>query len=992
MASSISGHAQLFYDIGRGIREQDSSLAKVHQREDRYRFPLPNGEYRSLRFDPTDKGGNEIALGGLKILDRSGRTLRTFPNQFTAVQEIERLECGPDSCRLKTRHGGTDSILSINLEGPLVLVENRATIWWQGARDFVACLLGIAAATLLTRLLIRTLGPFTHRWFAVSWFWATQRPKQAILSVAVCAVLLSCYPVIAFGKSFVSPNILGSGMLYAEPSFVPGYHDTELEDPKGADKGAMLWQNLPYSFIQSRALKRDFEIPLWNRYNSAGAPLLAQGLSMFGDPLHAIVLIANGTAWAWDLKFILAKILFCFALGLLVLRACSYLPSALLLTVSSAFIGFFIFRFNHPAFFSMCYAPWILLCWLEIGRAEGSRAFAGWAFGLVFSSWAELNSGGVKEGYMLLLSMHGTGFLVMVVTTPARHWIKKLSFLIVLGIGFVLLSMPIWLPFLDTLKSSWTAYDTTPSWQIQPGLALGFFDGKFYRALSWDNNVFNPSANFLVLLGCLSVLAYFRLLRRNRIFIAFMLGSLPAFALVFGIVPAVIISKIPILENVGHIDNTFSCSLIIHAIVIAGFGLQGLGEGVRRSNWNSRYIVIAVGLAALCSLYLGLTQAKQRPPLEFAPLGAAATPGLFFYVYSVSLMAALLALPCLMRVLFRRPSTARVIVPLLVICFLITHWRFGMHLKTDVAQIDAVVVNPGVRVEFQAHSPTIAWLKAIPDGFRTVGFGDTFFPGYNGISGLESLTGTDPLVNAYYRDLLVTAKIPLLWLWRWVVEKETFDSARPLYNLLNVRYFLDSKNGVEIHRPGLLKVADLDLKVLENASAWPRAFYVPTVATYDSTEQFVDMVRNTSGPFAAIQRSDTAARLAMIPTEELPPRSQPVVPARDYKFTNNTTTFTVDAPGSGIAVLTETYLPGDFEVRVNGTRANYFRINHAFKGILIPQPGTYTVTFSYWPRRFTLSLLMAVGGALVLAIWAVALIRTERLVPTPAAASMEVNS
>ena len=40
---------------------------------------------------------------------------------------------------------------------------------------------------------------------------------------------------------------------------------------------------------------------------------------------------------------------------------------------SAAWIGFFAFRFNHPAFFSVCYAPWVLLPWLSILRGEERR-------------------------------------------------------------------------------------------------------------------------------------------------------------------------------------------------------------------------------------------------------------------------------------------------------------------------------------------------------------------------------------------------------------------------------------------------------------------------------------------------------------------------------------------------------------------------------------------------------------------------------------------
>jgi hypothetical protein len=976
IGSSISGHAQVYYDIGKGIREEDSSIVTVHQGAGRYRLPLPSGTYRGLRFDPTDKGGNEIALSAPRIIDRAGRLVRKFPNQFAAIQEIDRMECGADLCRLKTGRG-TDSILSLNLEAPFALVENPAIVWRQAARDFLACLVGIVAATLLTALLVRKVSPRIVEWTRAGWNWAIRRPRHAVLAVALCSTLLSCYPVIFFGKSFVSPNILGSGMLYPTPPFVPGYQDTDLEFSKGADTGAMLWQNLPYSVIQSRALKQDHELPLWNRYNSAGTPLLAQGLSMFGDPLHTIVLIANGAAWAWDVKFIVAKILFCLALGLFVLRSTSYLPSALILTGSSAFIGFFSFRFDHPAFFSMCYAPWLLLCWLEISRAQRPRAFAGWTLGLILSSWAELNSGGVKEGYMLLMSMHGAGVLVFLMTAPAGDRIRKLVYLSFVGIAFVLLSAPIWLPFLETLKNSWTAYDTTPAWQIQPGLILGFFDEIFYRAVNPEADAFNPSANFLILLGCLSSAAYFKLLSRDRTFVAILLASLPPLALVFGIVPPALVSRIPVLRNVGHLDNTFSCVLIIQAVVIAGFGFKYLSQKIGRRGWRSDCLVISFGFLFLCALYLGLTQARQRAPDQFDALGTHVTSGVFFYLYALSIACALFALPLLFRLLAQRPATTRVVVPLSLICFAAIHLRFGMHLKTEVAQIDDAVVNPAVRVDLQAPSPAIDWLKAKRGGFRTVGFGDTFFPGYNGISGLESVSGTDPLQNTYYRALLTSAQIPLLWEWRWVAKTEGFDLILPFYNLLNVRYFLKGIDSTEVRQPALSEVADLDVKVFENAQAWPRAFYVDRIARYDSTEQFVTMVRSKSGaPFAAIQESALPANGALSRMTGLP-GSQRVVSARDYIFTNNTTTFTIDAPAAGIAVLTETFLPDDFVVTLNGSAASYFRINHAFKGVLVPQAGTYTISFSYWPRRFNLALLMAGCGALILTMWALALFRRK---------------
>ena len=43
-------------------------------------------------------------------------------------------------------------------------------------------------------------------------------------------------------------------------------------------------------------------------------------------------------------------------------------------------------------------------------------------------------------------------------------------------------------------------------------------------------------------------------------------------------------------------------------------------------------------------------------------------------------------------------------------------------------------------------------------------------------------------------------------------------------------------------------------------------------------------------------------------------------------------------------MLTEAYVSHDFKLRVNGKPAHYFRLNSAFRGILIPEAGNYSVS------------------------------------------------
>lgn len=983
LASAQGGEARLYYDIGNGVQPRDSVGIAVAPGEQPVvqRVPLPLGVYRQLWLDLLNRDG-EVTFLAARIVSPQGDVVRTFRGDD--LQLTQPSHAGSTGLKVQTVASGPPEV-AFTLREPLVL--DRATDWVGIVVLFVACLLlfGLLLLRMDRWIVARNidLAEIGGRWLGA----AQRRPGRALAIFAVGGTLLSCYPVVFLGKSFVSPNYQAIYMLYPGVPTVPGDTGKRVENTGGADMGAMLWQNLPYSVRQNHALWRDGELPLWNRYNAAGVPLLGQGISMLGDPLHAIVVAAAGASWAWDLKYLLAKTLFCLGLGWLVFRTTKHLPTALLLTLSAAFIGFFSYRFNHPAFFSMCYAPWILLSWVEITRAPTVRAAVGWMLGLLFADWVQLNSGTVKEAYMLLVSLHGTGLLIFVLSGGAGRR-GKWGHLACAGGVFALLSAPIWWTFIDALQKSYTTYDNTQTWQIQPGLLIGLFDDIFYRKASSGGGVFDPSANFLILLGCSLALIFVRSLLRDPVFVALAVGALPPFALAFGVVPPELISVIPILKNVGHVDNTFSCALIVHLIVLAGFGLKRGWERMTSRDWPVDFALAALGLVALLSLYFGFTQAQQRAPILFEPVGQGSAGNPFFPSYCVAVIAATLALPWLIRSVLCRSSLSFLAVPLAALCFLAIHWRHGMHAATHLPGIDYFVMNPEVRTDLQARSPALEYLRQKEGAFRTVGFGNTFYPGYNTLMGLESIYGTDPLINPYYRELLLAGGVELIWTWRWVVEKDNLATTLPLYRLLNNRFYLEPPS--QVSNLPLKPHAGLDLMVYEDEAAWPRAFFVDKVDSYGKLKDFVHLIRSGDGqPFAAIQKGTEAAGVEVSAGG---PRH--VVAAQNYRLSANQTRFTIQAPGPGVVVLTEAYLPGDFRVKLNGRPAEYFRVNHAFRGVKIPQAGVYEISFAYWPAHFTASLLMSAGGLALLAAWLLVVFRRRKIsdpTPVPAQELMPVS-
>ncbi len=953
--SNTPGAAQLFFDLGRGIAEADSSRAALEAKPGKQllRFPIPPGTYRALRLDPLDRAG-ELTLTDPLIRSADGRVLRRLSvSDFTADNQIAALTVAGETLRLATTPGATDPNLGVRLSPPFELAltlgqDIRAALKLAGPIFVVV----LAALFFLRRARPRLLA---------LWLWLSARPARAVALVALLAVVASSYPVLFFGKSIVSPNN-GTVLLYENFPTLPGYKDNTVAQVSGADIGAIMWQHIPLSMLQHDALLRDGELPLWNRYNSTGTVLLGQGQSMFGDPLHVLVILANGATWAWDLKYLIAKWLLALALGLCVLRLTQHLPSALLVAFAADFVGFFPFRVNHPAYFSFCYAPWALYCWLRIATAPRWTDAARWTAGLLLANWTLMNSGTAKEAYMLLLTLNFAGACTLLLAPlTAGERLRRLGIAAWAGVIFVCLGAPIWLTFLDALKEAYTSYNAATAFQLQPSLALGFFDEILLRPFWVNETVYNPSANFLFLTGLLAFFVYLRSATTNRTVLGLALAALIPLALVFGLVPPLWIAKIPFLGNVAHIDNSFGIGLIQLVIVLAGVGFSIAATRLARPEGRGDLAIACLLLFALVFPYIAFRQTVQRSTYSYLHWTETLPYSPFVWGSLVALLLAAVGFMVISRrLLTRGPSVAALLFA--TTCLTVMLWRHGWH--TGVG-FEGRVVAPAARADFNAVSPAITALRQDQKGepFRAMGLRGNLFPGWNDAYRIEGLNGPDALINIYYRELIEAAGFVRIWDWRIYQEFATLAPLRPFYDLLNVRHYVDLLSDHGVLGSQLSPVHYGDLDVFRSETAWPRAFFTDRLATYVGAKDFVNLVRSGDGrPFAAMQANDPALRSEISP--DLATRT--ITPASNYRITGNTTAFDIEASAPGIVVLTEAWLAHDFRVTLDGQRVNYLRANHAFKAVVIPTAGKHHLEFTYRPRRFTLSLNLAAIGVILL--------------------------
>ncbi len=973
MTSTKPGNVQLYWNSGHGYREPDSSVQPVASGDEprTYLLPLPMGTYPELRFDPIDNDAR-IQLWDLSIVDAQGRVSRDIPwSDVEALNQIRSIETGDGRLAVEVVPGGTDPQLRVKFSEALVVRMPS-----EPAAKVLAALVRLSLATFAVILGSLAALQYSARLRGLAAGVPARlvlRPGRAILGVAALATAASSYPVLFLGDSFVSPEMAGMTLLYDTHPTLPGKGDGRVTAPEGSDIGAILWQHIPLAQVERGSLGRG-EVPYWNRYNNCGVPLLGQGQAMVGDPLNFLVMLAGGNSWAWDLKYLAAKALFAACLGLIVFHLTGRLSAASVVTLAAPFAGFFVYRINHPAFFSFCYAPWVLYCWIRLGRQAGRSGIFPWTAALVAANAALLCSGTVKEAYMLIVTMNLSGLAVLCAAEPdARRRGGKLLCAGAGAVVLVLITAPVWRVFLDALRHAYTGYNLPSAYQLQPSLLLGLFDEVLYRPLTFGTRVFDPSANFLILAGALYFLATLRSHFRSSAVIALAASSLVPLAFAFGLVPPAWIERIPFLANVAHIDNSFSCGLIILWTILAGVGFAAAFDRLGRPEGRADLAIVFLLLAWLVFQYVAFGHAIHKPvesgdTLSVIHAGESLPVSSFIWGYLASLILALAGLSLLARhVLASGRITASAALGV-ALCVAVLLWRQG--LQPASAHFDDYTVHPGTRADFQGRSGAVEFVRAADrtEPSRSIGFRGNLMPGWNDEYGIEEICGPEALSSPDFRDLIGASPLERIWDWRIYLHPADVASCRRILDFLNVRYYFDIPGDEPAAKASLHPAYSGDLEVTQSPTAWPRAFFTDRVAGYKATSDLVGMVAGGDGrPFAAVPAPEIGASPDYSRMDAgLVGRT--VVPASAYTLTENSTSFSVHAPGPGIVVLTEVFWPGYPHAELNGEPVPINRVNAAFQGVLVPSAGDYRLVVRYRPGCATASLwLAAVGwGAIVL--------------------------
>lgn len=777
-------------------------------------------------------------------------------------------------------------------------------------------------------------------------------------ALAACLFVVLAFSPILFGGRTLSPaghglaGVNGTAPFPGQPASVsqPDYRFDVLASPV---------QFEPWAKVIHRSYSQG-ELPLWNPYQAAGAPLAANMQSAAFDPLLAVVNLQPSTT-TWDYSIIGAFMLgavFTYLFGRVI--GLEIVPSV---AGSAAFsLGgyFFIYSNNHFSR-SYLYLPLIFLLVELVLRSPRVLPVIG--LGLAVAGNIYL---GMPESSFFVLTA-GAVYSAARVLRDERHGSRAaLRLAAGFGLGLVL-AAPLLLLFQQYEALSYNTH--------KAGSGDGTFADPLRTAIDWVVPYFGghgPKATSGTTRdwcgGAVAMAALVGLSGRTE---TARRHAWVFFAIAVGLLLKLL--DLHVLSWLGRLPVLNRLQFLFYATPVAGFAIAMLAAVGVQVLWKrdlhlKRFALMAsVALLVLVAIVLvdsnwdQLTKPSTGYSIEAWVRAAVGAVGV--------IVAALLVHRGL-------PKLAGVLATGLIAAELINlaPMNFYQH-----------------RADQFAHRP--GWLPIAqqvlqrePEG-RVFAVDARLFPDTAGALGLQDIRAVDALYVARYWRYIKTFISPGIRD-RFAggpytsLEGIAHYQNNPMLDALAVRLVL-SQVPIPIEfsntHAGLVFWGEDPVGqtfVYENIAAYPRAWVVHSVHSVGNEDAAFSYLRargRRDGNATLVDRFDPR-REAVIeqngPDASLAAStaSPPSCASGDHDrvtisaYTSNSVRLKVDAACAGLLVLPDTYFPG-WVATVNGHTREIHPADGMFRSVAVPA-GTSEVKFAYRPGRFRLGVMLALLGIL----------------------------
>jgi len=446
------------------------------------------------------------------------------------------------------------------------------------------------------------------------------------------------------------------------------------------------------------------------------------------------------------------------------------------------------------------------------------------------------------------------------------------------------------------------------------------------------------------------LLVPFAFLHRNRrdvFFFAVLL--IVAVEIPFGLPPFYALSqKTPILAGLPNARVLLEADLSL--AVLAGLGLSALEQRESRAGARSWALLAASAMAIVAAGLVFPGHSLPTSPGESTHLvrSWAAEGWIALGVAAVFLAAA------------AKPARVRLGAPILLVAavdlFTYQHGRLSFA--------DADQVFP--------PAPALDFLKSrVRDGERIATMNVTMGSNFEMMYGLKTPGGYDFRLRRTAR-ILASIGVPK----GHGLGAAGIASSPPygVFDLLGARYLLattwNSSSRVLERSPERfpLLFRDHSVRVFEDASALPRAFFLPATAIRRYADEEEEAEALLSPDFDA-RRTLIVAGVPEAGEAASPSENPPLLPAEAFDESPGRVAFSVDAPASGFVVVSQSAYPG-WEARVDGRPVDLVRADYAFQAVPVSR-GRHRVLLRYDPPLFRACLVVSLAGWLALAMWTV---------------------
>ncbi len=673
-------------------------------------------------------------------------------------------------------------------------------------------------------------------------------------------------------------------------------------------------QQYPWRF-ESLLQEKKWQLPLWNPYNFAGTPLLANQQSAALTPFNLLFFVLPFPV-SWSLLIVLqpllAGIFLYFYLRNLKIRL---LPS-LFGAMAFIFSGFFVSWLEWGTIDAT--VLWFPLILLSVDKIFGEKKYM-WYWVYFLANSIAFFSGHLQTFIYMVLFAHA---YIGIRLISSKERVKTILIGLPLGIFTIAITSMLWFPLVQFIFLSGRNADLIISegWFIPFQHLITFFVPDFFG---------NPTTlnywgvwNYAELTGYIGIpaliFAFFVFVEKVRK-IEWFFGAAVVIAFLFALPTP--LAQLPLVFHIPFLSTaqpTRLLSIIDFSLcVLAAFGMEKFLERKSLRFFIPLFLSLVVFAFAWSIVFF--------PKILFSTISLenilVAKHNLIFPTSVFAISTTLIVAAVIFR---KKQNIFLMVLSCLLLLNIVDTMRFAEKFTPFTPQ--------------QYLFPTtkaLEFLQTHAGDYRVMETDNQILPpNFSLMYHIQSIDGYDPLYINEYGQLIAALQrgrpdIHIPFGFNRLITPQNYEN--PIINLLGVKYVLSLN---ELHSPKLQSVfTEGATHIYKNKDVFPRAFFVESLKNANSQQEAINFLFDVSQNLRK-----NAIAFHVKPKENLSEGRVTIL-----QYSANKIVIQTENASDGFLILTDAYYP-TWHAAVDGKETKIYPTDLALRGIFVPK-GVHIVEF-----------------------------------------------